>query len=150
MRPNWNQYFMEFARLAAKRSTCVRRSVGAVLVRDRMILSTGYNGAPKGVGHCTNDSCIRRVRDVPSGKMAEVCMAVHAEQNVIAQAAYHGIETKDSVLYSTTKPCVICLKILINAGVKKVYYEQPYNDQIVDNLVKISDIELIHYGSDCL
>jgi dCMP deaminase len=132
-------YFMEVAELASKRSTCIRRQVGAVLVKDGHIISTGYNGAPSGIEHCTNESCLRR--NVESGTHHELCMAVHAEQNCIIQAALHGINTKDSILYTTEVPCAICAKMLINAGIKKIYAATRYNDKLSERLLKESGIE---------
>jgi dCMP deaminase len=129
-RLSWEEYFMEIAILLAKRSTCFRQQVGALLVRDRRILSTGYNGAPAGLVHCLDIGCIREEKDVPSGERHELCRAVHAEQNVIIQAAYHGISIKDSILYSTLFPCIICSKMLINAGVKKIFYRGEYSDKL--------------------
>ena len=159
-RPSWPQYFMEIAHVVAKRSTCMRRQVGAVIVRDKQILSTGYNGAPKGLPHCEETGCIRQELNVPSGERHELCRAIHAEQNAIAQAAYNGVSLKDSTLYCTTAPCSLCAKMIINAGIKKVYYEGSYPDarameyfrdamievyQIVDGIAK-----LICYSGTCI
>ena len=142
-RPCWNEYFIEFAKLAAKRATCLRRKVGAVIVKDNRILATGYNGAPKKLKHCIEVGCLRDKMNVPSGEKHEICRGVHAEQNAIIQAAYYGISLKNSVLYCTNTPCAICAKMLINAGIKKVYYIDTYNDKISINLFKEANIELI-------
>ncbi len=140
-RPNWDQYFMEMAELAAKRSTCLRRKVGAVLVKDKRVLATGYNGAPKGLKHCDETGCLRKQKNVPSGQRHEICRGVHAEQNLIAQSALHGVKTEDAVVYCTNQPCVICTKLLINAGIKKIYYKNPYNDKFTKSILEQSDLE---------
>jgi dCMP deaminase len=121
-------YFMEIAAVVAKRSTCLRRQVGAVLVKDKHILATGYNGAPKGLVHCSETGCLRQQMGVPSGERHELCRAVHAEQNAIAQAALHGVSGEGSTLYCTLSPCSLCAKLLINAGVKRVVYAGAYMD----------------------
>ncbi len=136
-RPSWDEYFMEIARLVATRSTCLRRSVGAVLVRDRTILTTGYNGAPRGLKHCEElGGCYREQLGVPSGERHEICRGTHAEQNAIAQAALVGVSTKESILYVTNHPCNICTKILINAGVKRIVYAEGYPDELARYLVE--------------
>ena len=127
-RPSWNEYFMEIARLVATRSTCQRRQVGAVLVRDKRILSTGYNGAPSGMEHCTLQGCLREQMGIPSGERYELCRSVHAEQNAIIQAAKHGISIDGATLYCTHSPCLICAKILVQAGVRKCFYADGYED----------------------
>jgi dCMP deaminase len=115
-RPSWDEYFMGITELVAQRSTCLRRKVGAVAVRDKRILTTGYNGAPSDMKHCLELGCLREQRNIPSGQRHELCRALHAEQNVIIQAAYHGLSIAGSTIYSTTLPCVICAKMLINSG----------------------------------
>jgi len=129
-RPTWEEYFMEITRLVAKRSTCLRRQVGAVLVMDKRILATGYNGAPSGLAHCLEVGCLREEKQVPSGERHELCRGLHAEQNVIIQAAFHGIRIQGSTLYCTNLPCAICTKMLINAGVKEIIYEGGYQDAL--------------------
>ncbi len=129
-RPTWEEYFMEITRLVAKRATCLRRQVGAVLVMDKRILATGYNGAPSGLAHCLEVGCLREEKQVPSGERHELCRGLHAEQNVIIQAAFHGIRIQGSTLYCTNLPCVICTKMLINAGVKEIIYEGGYQDAL--------------------
>ena len=139
-RPNWDEYFMRMAELASERSTCLRRSVGSVLVKDRRVLATGYNGAPKGLQHCDEAGCLREIEDVPSGKRHEICRGVHAEQNLIAQASVHGVKSEKAVVYCTTYPCVICAKLLINSGVKKIYYKCGYDDKLAKEILKQSDV----------
>ncbi len=129
-RPTWEEYFMEITRLVAKRATCLRRQVGAGLVMDKRILATGYNGAPSGLAHCLEVGCLREEKQVPSGERHELCRGLHAEQNVIIQAAFHGIRIQGSTLYCTNLPCVICTKMLINAGVKEIIYEGGYQDAL--------------------
>jgi dCMP deaminase len=129
-RPTWEEYFMEITRLVAKRSTCLRRQVGAVLVMDKRILATGYNGAPSGLAHCLEVGCLREEKQVPSGERHELCRGLHAEQNVIIQAAFHGIRIQGSTLYCTNLPCAICTKMLINAGVKEIIYDGGYQDAL--------------------
>ena len=134
---------MEFAKIAATRSTCLRRQVGAVIVKDDRILATGYNGAPKKLKHCSEVGCLREKKNIPSGERHEICRGTHAEQNAIIQAAYYGISIKDSYLYCTNTPCLICAKMIINAGIKKVYYIDSYNDEMALSLFKEANIELI-------
>lgn len=129
-RPSWDEYFMRITRLVATRSTCLRRKVGAILVREKRILTTGYNGAPQGLAHCLDIGCLREKLNVPSGERHELCRAIHAEQNLIIQAARHGVQTQGSTLYTTHQPCVICTKMLINAGVEKIYYGEGYPDEL--------------------
>lgn len=141
-RPSWPEYFMAIAHLVAKRSTCLRRHVGAILVKDKRILASGYNGAPSGMKHCEEVGCLRAESDVPSGERHELCRGLHAEQNVIIQAAYHGIPIKGSVLYCTNKPCVICTKMIINAGIKKIYYGEGYEDPLSDKMLAEANLEI--------
>lgn len=135
VRPTWDQYFMEITHLVAKRSTCLRRQVGAVLVKDKNILATGYNGAPSGVAHCLDVGCLREQMGVPSGERHELCRGLHAEQNAIIQAAKHGTSIEGSTLYSTTMPCIICTKMIINAGIIRVVYEEGYADQLAATMI---------------
>ncbi len=129
MRPDWDTYFMRITKLVATRSSCLRRSVGAVLVKDKRILATGYNGAPAGMAHCEETGCLRDQLHIPSGERHELCRGLHAEQNAIIQAARQGTEIKDSTLYCTTAPCSLCAKMLINAGVTRIVYEGSYPDE---------------------
>jgi dCMP deaminase len=121
---------MEMARLASRRSTCLRRPVGAVLVRDRRMLATGYNGVPSGMTHCEVAGCLRARMNVPSGERHELCRGLHAEQNAIIQAAFHGVSIRDADLYCTNLPCSICAKMLINAGIRRVVYLDGYRDEL--------------------
>ncbi len=145
MRPGWDQYFLELAKLVSRRSTCMRRSVGAILVKEKRILSTGYNGAPSGLKHCYEVGCLREEREIPSGERAELCRGLHAEQNAIIQAAYHGVPIKGSSLYATNLPCSICVKMLINAGIKKIIYGEGYPDRLARALIKEAGIQIIKF-----
>ena len=129
-RPTWEEYFMDITRLVAKRATCLRRQVGAVLVVDKRLLATGYNGAPSGLAHCLEVGCLREKNQIPSGERHELCRGLHAEQNVIIQAAFHGIRIQGATLYCTNLPCVICTKMIINAGIKEIVYESGYADDL--------------------
>lgn len=133
-RPSWDAYFMDIARAAASRSTCLRRRVGAVLVRDKRILATGYNGAPSGLAHCAEVGCLREKLSVPAGERHEICRASHAEQNVLVQAARHGTAVDGATLYCTNEPCSICTKMLISAGIVQIVYETPYPDPLAREL----------------
>ncbi|HHW92000.1 MAG TPA: dCMP deaminase family protein [Firmicutes bacterium] len=145
-RPSWDDYFMEIAGVIAKRSTCLRRQVGAVLVRDKHILATGYNGAPAGVPHCREVGCLREKLGVPPGERHELCRGLHAEQNAIIQAALHGVTTMGSTLYVTCQPCIVCTKMLLNAGVKRVVFQGPYPDPLAREMLKDSSLILERYG----
>ena len=141
-RPTWDEYFMQIADVVSSRTTCLRRKVGAVIVRDRQILATGYNGAPKGVRHCWETGCLREKLNIPSGKQHELCRGTHAEQNAIAQSACNGVSVKGATLYCTTQPCVVCAKILINAGISRIVYSNPYDDELSKEIMKESGIEI--------
>ena len=145
-RPSWPEYFMTIAEMVAKRSTCLRRHVGAILVKDKRILATGYNGAPAGLKHCEEVGCIRQNASIPSGERHELCRGLHAEQNAIIQAAYHGISIAGSTLYCTNKPCVICSKMLINAGIAKIFYEKGYDDPLADQMITEAGIEIVRFA----
>ena len=142
-RPSWNQYFMEIAELVARRSTCLRRAVGAIIVKNKRILATGYNGAPSGIRHCAEIGCLREKMQIASGERHELCRGIHAEQNAIIQAAYHGVPIQGATLYCTNLPCTICTKMLINSGIKKIYYQSGYADQLSKDLLEEANIELI-------
>jgi len=129
MRPDWDSYFMQITKIVATRSSCMRRKVGAVLVKDKRILATGYNGAPTGMAHCEEVGCLREQMQVPSGQRHELCRGLHGEQNAIIQAARQGTEIVGSTLYCTTAPCSLCAKMLINAGVTRIVYEGNYPDE---------------------
>lgn len=139
-RPSWDQYFMEITHLVSKRSTCLRRQVGAVLVKDKNILATGYNGAPSGISHCLDVGCLREQMKVPSGERHELCRGLHAEQNAIIQAAKHGTSIEGATLYTTTMPCIICSKMIINAGIRRVVYEEGYADQLAGRMIDESGV----------
>jgi len=128
---------MEIAQVVSKRSTCLRRSVGAVLVKDKQILSTGYNGTPKGLPHCEEVGCLRQQLHVPSGQNHELCRGIHAEQNAVIQAAVHGSSTDGATIYCTHQPCVVCTKILINAGIKRIVYANPYPDKLAEEMMHL-------------
>jgi len=136
---------MAVARVMAGRATCLRRQVGAVLVRENRILATGYNGAPTGIKHCLDTGCLREQMNIPSGERHELCRAVHAEQNVIIQAALHGVTTAGSTLYVTCQPCFICAKMLINAGIRRVVCEGPYPDPLAEAILREAGVELATY-----
>ncbi len=133
---------MDITHLVAKRSTCIRRQVGAILVKDKRILATGYNGAPSGIVHCLDIGCLREKNRVPSGERHELCKGSHAEQNAIVQVATHGIPIKDAILFCTNLPCSICIKLIINAGIKTVLYEEGYPDTLSEELIKEAGITL--------
>ncbi len=145
-RPTWQQYFMQMAYLAAKRSTCLRRAVGAVMVRDNQIVSTGYNGSPKGTPHCSEVGCLREQQNVPSGQKHELCRGVHAEQNAIIQAAINGSSTRGAELYCTNQPCSICARLIINAEIKTVYVAETYPDALAEQLFKEAGVDLIQFN----
>ena len=133
---------MDITRLVARRSTCLRRQVGAVMVKDKHILATGYNGTPTGITHCAETGCLREQLNVPSGERHELCRGLHAEQNAIIQAARHGINLSESILYCTNSPCIICTKMLINAGIRRVVYLEGYPDQLSMDMLQEAGIEV--------
>ncbi|MCU0578008.1 MAG: cytidine/deoxycytidylate deaminase family protein [Desulfobacterota bacterium] len=141
-RPAWNDYFMDIADLVAKRSTCLRRRVGAVAVKDKRILATGYNGAPSGIPHCLDVGCLREQEGIPSGERHELCRGLHAEQNVIIQAAYHGVSIQGATLYCTNLPCLICSKMLINAGVREIFFREGYADRLSAEMLAAAGVPL--------
>lgn len=141
-RPSWDTYFMEIAALVARRSTCLRRMVGAVIVKKKRILSTGYNGAPSGIAHCVEKGCLRETMNIASGQRHELCRGIHAEQNAVIQAAYHGVSIEGGVLYCTNLPCAICTKMLINAGISEICYNEGYADELSLSLLDEADITL--------
>ncbi|RUM90986.1 MAG: cytidine deaminase [Thermovibrio sp.] len=147
-RPSWDQYFMSIAQMVSTRSTCLRRKVGAVLVKDRRIISTGYNGPPSGLKHPEEVGCLREKLGVPSGERHELCRGLHAEQNAIIQAALHGVSTKGSVLYCTHCPCSLCVKMLINAGIVKVIYREGYPDWLAKEIAKEARLPLVQFENE--
>ncbi|MCK9266494.1 cytidine/deoxycytidylate deaminase family protein [bacterium] len=141
-RPDWDEYFIQIAELISSRSTCLRRKVGAVLVKEKRILATGYNGAPSGLKHCSETGCLREKLGVPSGEKHELCRGLHAEQNAIIQAAYHGISIKGSTLYITCHPCSVCSKMIINGGIKEIVIKEPYPDIIASDMLKEAGVKV--------
>ena len=141
-RPSWDEYFLSIANLVSKRSTCLRRSVGALLVKDKRILATGYNGAPSNIEHCAKAGCLREKLRIPSGQRHELCRGLHAEQNALLQAALHGISAEGSRIYITTQPCIICAKMLINAGIKEVVIAGHYPDKMAKDFLKEAGIKV--------
>ena len=148
-RPSWDEYFMEMAELTAKRSTCMRRNVGAVIVKDKRAIATGYNGAPKGIRHCEDrGGCLRQKLGVPSGQRHELCMALHAEQNAIIQAAKLGVSIDGATLYCTHQPCSVCAKMIINAGIQRVVYQEGYPDDFSLAIFKEAGVRLEQYKKE--
>jgi dCMP deaminase len=141
-RPSWDEYFLELASLVSRRATCLRRHVGAVLVKDKKILATGYNGAPSGLEHCLDTGCLRQKLKIPSGERHELCNGLHAEQNVLLQAALYGVSTKGSILYVTNQPCVICAKMIINAGIIEIVTAGDYPDKLSGKFFKAAKIKV--------
>ena len=139
-RPSWDEYFLSIAQLVSQRSTCLRRRVGAILVKEKRILATGYNGTPSGIRHCAVVGCLRERLNIPSGQRHELCRGLHAEQNVLLQAALYGASTKDSTLYITNHPCIICAKMLINAGIKEIVILKGYPDKMARDVLRQAKI----------
>lgn len=148
MRPTWDEYFMQITQLVATRSTCLRRQVGALLVKDRNILATGYNGVPSGIRHCEEVGCLREQLKVPSGERHELCRGLHAEQNAIIQAARHGINIQGAKLYCTDSPCSICSKMLINAGIEQIVYGRGYADDLAREMLAEAGIETLLFNGE--
>lgn len=146
-RPDWDEYFMEMAVLTAKRSTCLRRQVGAVIVKDKHIVATGYNGAPSGLAHCDErGGCLRQQLGVPSGERHELCRALHAEQNAIIQAAVLGNSIDGASIYVTNQPCAICSKMIINSGIKKIFVKEGYPDEMAIEILAEAGLEVVMLG----
>ena len=141
-RPTWDEYFLSIAELVSKRSTCLRRHVGAVLVKDKRILATGYNGAPSMIAHCSDTGCVREKLNIPSGERHELCRGLHGEQNAFLQAALHGTSLKGASLYSTTQPCIICAKMIINAGIKEIIIKGAYPDKMARDILHEAKIKV--------
>lgn len=141
-RPSWDEYFLSIAKLISKRSTCLRRRVGAVLVKDKRILATGYNGAPSNIEHCEKAGCLREKLSIPSGERHELCRGLHAEQNALLQAALHGVSVEGARIYATSQPCIICVKMLINAGIKEVITAGHYPDKMARDFLKEAKIKI--------
>ena len=145
-RPSWDEYFMGITEMVAQRSTCLRRKVGAILVRDKRIIATGYNGAPAKVSHCLDIGCLREQQGIPSGERHELCRGLHAEQNSIIQAALHGFSIEGATLYCTNMPCAICSKMLINARIEKIYYKEGYADSLSSLLLAEARVPVVQLG----
>lgn len=142
MRMSWDEYFLKIAEMVKTRSTCIRRQVGAVIVKDNKIISTGYNGAASGASHCNNIGCMREKMGIKSGERHELCVAIHAEQNAIVQAAKYGTPIEGATLYCTVQPCAICAKMLVNAGIKRIVFNGTYPDSFAEKILKEGNIEL--------
>jgi dCMP deaminase len=142
MRPSWDEYFMEIARQVATRSTCLRRVVGAVIVREKRILSTGYNGAPRGLRHCEEAGCLREQLNIPSGQRQEICRGLHAEQNAIIQAALHGISVEGGTMVVTHQPCITCAKMIVNSGILRVVCASTYPDDLSRGILEEAQVGL--------
>jgi len=142
-RPSWERYFLDIAQLVSRRSSCLRRNVGALLVKDKRILATGYNGVPSGLPHCSEVGCLREALGVAPGTKHELCRGLHAEQNAIIQAAIHGASIQGAELYSTHHPCVVCVKMLINAHITKIYLAGDYPDRLAKDLLLQAGIEIV-------
>ena len=141
-RPSWEEYFLELTQVVAKRSTCLRRKVGALIVQDKRVLATGYNGAPTDLPHCSEAGCIREEKEVPSGQRHELCRGLHAEQNAIIQAALHGTSIEGATLYCTHQPCILCTKMIINAGIDRIIFKGSYPDQLAQEMLEEAGIQL--------
>ena len=147
MRKSWDEYFMEIAEIVKTRSTCLRRQVGAVIVKDNRIITTGYNGAPSGLRHCTDiGGCERERLHIPSGQRHELCRALHAEQNAIIQAAKLGVNIDGSTLYCTHQPCILCAKMIVNAGIVRVVYHSGYPDEFALDIFKEAGVLVERYS----
>lgn len=141
-RPSWDEYFMDMAELARRRTSCLRRGVGAVIVKDNRVVATGYNGTPKGITHCDKAGCLRAQLNIPSGQRHELCRGLHAEQNAIIQAACTGASIEGASLYCTTQPCVICTKMIINAGIKRIVIKESYPDELAQQMIDEAGIQV--------
>lgn len=141
-RISWDEYFMQIAHLVSQRATCLRRRVGAVIVKDKRMLATGYNGAPSGLSHCLETGCMRDRLKIPSGQRHELCRGLHAEQNAIIQASLYGTSVKGSMVYITNQPCIICAKMLINAGITEIVIADGYPDRMAMDFLKEAGIKV--------
>ncbi|MEI7589834.1 MAG: cytidine/deoxycytidylate deaminase family protein [Deltaproteobacteria bacterium] len=145
IRPSWDEYFMDIVALVSRRSTCLRREVGALLIKDKRVLSTGYNGAPSGIKHCFEVGCVREQLKIPSGERHELCRGLHAEQNAIIQAAFHGVSVNGSILYCTNLPCIICAKMIVNSGIKKIVIGDDYSDDFSETILAEAGVEIVRF-----
>jgi dCMP deaminase len=146
-RPSWDEYFMTIAGQVSQRSTCLRRHCGAVIVKDRRMLATGYNGTPRGLRHCAEVGCLREQRGIASGSNHELCRGIHAEQNAIIQAALHGVAIEGATIYTTHEPCVQCAKMLINAGVSEIVFRESYPDPLSEEMLTEAGVSRRRYAS---
>ena len=146
-RPSWDEYFLDIVVRVARRSTCLRRQTGAVIVKDKRILSTGYNGAPMGLAHCSEVGCLRDERKIESGERHELCRGLHAEQNAVIQAAFHGVSINGAAIYCTHQPCTLCAKMIINSGIRDIFYISSYPDELAVDLLKEAGIEQIQLAT---
>ena len=142
-RPDWQTYFIGLAQMVSSRSTCLRRRVGALIVKENRILSTGYNGTPTGIRHCLERGCLRDELKIPSGQRHELCRGLHAEQNAIIQAAYHGVSIESGEIYCTNQPCIICAKMIINAGLKKIIIGNSYPDELATEMLDEAGLKVV-------
>ncbi|MDI6773170.1 MAG: dCMP deaminase family protein [bacterium] len=142
-RPSWDTYFMRMAQLASSRSTCLRRQVGAIVVKDRMVLSTGYNDTPRGLPNCGDGGCKRCAGDAPPGTGHDTCLCLHAEQNTIIQAAYHGVAIAGATIYVTHQPCLTCAKMILNSGLRRVVFSGEYPDEAARRVLELGGVELV-------
>lgn len=147
-RPSWDTYFLDIAELVSRRSTCQRRAVGAIIVKDKRVLATGYNGAPSGITHCSETGCLREEKNVPSGERHELCRGIHAEQNAIIQAAHHGVPIAGSTLFCTNLPCSICAKMIINSGIRIIYYKFGYADSMSEEMLQEAGVTTVKLDTD--
>ncbi len=145
MRPDWDEYFMSLLEVIKTRSTCLRRQVAAVIVKDKRIIATGYNGAPKGVFHCEHVGCLRDKLKIPSGERHELCRGIHAEQNAIIQASVYGVSIEGADIYITHSPCILCSKMLINAGIKRIVYKGDYPDKLALDMLGEAGVTVVKY-----
>jgi dCMP deaminase len=143
VRPTWDEYFMNITDMVKTRSTCMRRQVGAVIVRDKRILTTGYNGTPAGLRHCAEVGCLRDELKIPSGERHELCRGIHAEQNAIIQAAVFGVSIQNGTIYTNVSPCILCTKIIINSGITRIVTREAYNDTLALKMLEESGIEYV-------
>ena len=148
-RPSWDEYFMQMAELTAQRSTCLRRQVGAIIVKEKHIIATGYNGAPKGLPHCEElGGCLREKLEIPSGERHELCRALHAEQNAIIQAATLGQSIEGATIYITHQPCIICAKMIISAGISRIVIRRGYPDEMSRGMLREAGLKVELIGEN--
>lgn len=144
-RPSWDEYFLDIAKLVSRRSTCLRRQVGAVIVKGTRMLTTGYNGAPGGLSHCEGVGCLREKLKIPSGERHELCRGLHAEENAIIQGACYGVSISGATIYTTHQPCCPCAKSLINAGIKRIVILSGYPDRLAREMLDEAGIEIVFW-----